>query len=74
MGPNAAAEMLWRLKQAAGNADAYTSPLGITDEDYLNTDTHSLERNYLVGQDCERVPHAGFTGEDVGGGRSLFLA
>ncbi len=29
VGPSAVAEMLWRLKQAAGNADAYISTLGI---------------------------------------------
>ncbi len=69
----AAAEMLWRLKQATGNADAYIPPLGITYQEYLHTDVHSVERNYLVDQDCEKVPHAGLTGEDFGGGRTLLL-
>ena len=65
--------MLYRLKCAAGNADAYISPLGITHEEYPNVDGHSLERNFIVGQCCEKVPHAGFTGEDFGGGRALLL-
>ena len=73
VGPSAAAEMIWRLKQAAGNADAFISPIGITYEEFLNIDRESYQKNFILGQDCEKVNHAGFTDEDFGGGRALLL-
>ena len=65
--------MYYRLKCAAGNHDAYLSPIGITFEEFLNNDTNTGERNFLIGQDLETVAHAGFTGEDFGGGRAFLL-
>ena len=72
-GPEAAAEIYYRLKCAAGNHDAYLSPIGITFDEFLNNDTNTGERNFLTGQDLETVAHAGFTGEDFGGGRAFLL-
>ena len=71
VGPEAASEMYYRLKCAAGNHDAYLSPIGITFEEFLNNDTNTGERNFIIGQDLEKVAHAGFTGEDFGGGGSV---
>ena len=71
VGPEAASEMYYRLKCAAGNHDAYLSPIGITFEEFLNKDSNTGERNFLIGQDLEVVAHAGFTGEDFGGGKSI---
>ena len=36
VGPEAASEMYYRHKCAAGNHDAYLSPIGITFEEFLN--------------------------------------
>ncbi len=38
VGPRSAAEIVWRLKQAAGNADAYISSLVINSEALLGID------------------------------------
>ena len=73
VGPQAAAEMFYRLKCAAGNHDFYLSPIGIKYEEYLNVDGNTGQRNFLIGQCCEKVSHAGFTGEDFGGGRAFLL-
>ena len=62
--------MYWRLQQAAGST--LLSPLGITFEEFLNIDS-SGEQSYLIALDMEKVPHAGFTSEDFGGGRQLLL-
>ena len=61
------------MKCAAGNHDTYISPVGITYQEYLNEDTHTGERSFIIGQSTEKVMHAGFTGEDFGGGRALLL-
>ena len=61
------------MKCATGNHDAYLSPIGITFEEFLNQDTNTGERNFLIGQDLETVVHAGFTGEDFGGGCAFLL-
>ena len=60
VGPEAASEMYYRLKCAAGNHDAYLSPIGITFEEFLNTDENTRERDFIIGQDLELVAHAGF--------------
>ena len=73
VGPEAAAEMIYRLKCAAGNHDMSISPLSITYEEYLNVDQHSEQRSFIIGQALEKVSHTGFTGEDFGGGRALLL-
>ena len=62
-----------RPRCTAGNHDAYLSPIGITFEEFLNNDTNTGERNFLIGQNLEVVDHAGFTGEDFGGGRAFLL-
>ena len=66
IGPRGAAEMYWRLQQAA-------SPLGITFAEFLNTDESSERKSFLLALDLEKVSHAGFTGEDLGGGRQLLI-
>ena len=60
------------MKCAAGNHDAYLSPIGITFEEFLNQDTNTRARSFLIGQDLETVAHAGVTGEDFGGGARFF--
>ena len=42
-------------------------------EEYLNTDIKTEQQISLIAQDLETVAHAGFTGEDVGGGRAFLL-
>ena len=69
IGPRGAAEMYWRLQQAAGAS--LLSPLGITFAEFLNTDESSDRKSFLLALDMEKVSHAGFTGEDMGGGRQL---
>ena len=44
-------------------------PLGITFQEFLNTD----ESSELLALDMGKVSHAGFTGEDMGGGRQLLI-
>ena len=69
IGPRGAAEMYWRLQQAAGAS--LLSPLGITFAEFLNTDESSDRKSFLLALDIEKVSHAGFTGEDMGGGRNV---
>ena len=45
----------------------------ISFEEYLGTDVYTATRSFLLGQDCEKVPHAEFTSEDFGGGWALLL-
>ena len=71
VGPRAAAEMYWRLQQAAGAT--LLSPLGITFQEFLNTDDSSNRKSLMLALDMEKVAHAGFTGEDLGGGRQLLI-
>ena len=73
MGPDDVAQMFHRLKCAAGNDDAYISPIGITLEEFLGTDAYTGERNLILGQDLEKSKHASWTGADFGGGRALLL-
>ena len=63
--------MYWRLQQAAGAS--LLSPLGITFAEFLNTDLSSNRKSFLLALDTEKVSHAGFTGEDLGGGRQLLI-
>ena len=63
--------MYWRLQQAAGAS--LLSPLGITFAEFLNTDESSNRQSFIAAIDCEKVAHAGFTGEDFGGGRQLLI-
>ena len=49
------------------------SPLGITFSEFLNTDLSSNRKSFLLALDMEKVSHAGFTGEDLGGGRQLLI-
>ena len=63
--------MCWRLQQAAGAT--LLPPLGITFQAFLNTDESSVKKSLLLALDMEKVPHAGFTGEDLGGGRQLLI-
>ena len=71
IGPHAAADICWRLKQATGST--VVSPVGITFEEFLNIDASSNKQSFVIGIDMEKVAHAGFTGEDTGGGRQLLL-
>ena len=71
IGPRGAAEMYWRLQQAAGAS--LLSPLGITFQEFLNTDLSSNRQSFILALDTEKVSHAGFTGEDFGGGRQLLI-
>ena len=71
VGPRAAAEMYWRLQQATGAT--LVTPVGITFEEFLNIDRYSFDQSYIAALDMEKVSHAGFTGEDLGGGRQLLL-
>ena len=66
-----AAEMYWRLQQAAGAS--LLSPLDITFAEFLGTDDSSDRKSFLLALDMEKVSHAGFTGEDLGGGRQLLI-
>ncbi len=70
IGPNAAAEIYWRLQQAAGAT--LVTPIGITFEEFLNNDGLGTQ-SFCIGIDCEAVAHAGFTGLDFGGGGQLLL-
>ncbi len=63
--------MYWRLQQAAGAS--LLSPLGINFAEFLNTHLSSNRQSFLLALDCEKVSHAGFTGEDFGGGRQLLI-
>ena len=63
--------MYWRLQQAAGAS--LLSPLGITFAEFLNTDESSNRQSFIAALDCEKVAHAGFTGEDFGGDRQLLI-
>ena len=63
--------MYWRLQQATGAT--VVTPLGITFEEFLNVDVKSHEQSYVAALDLEKVSHAGFSGEDFGGGRQLLL-
>ena len=71
IGPRGAAEMYWRLQQAAGAT--LMNPLGITFQEFLNTDESSNRQSFMLALDCEKVAHAGFTGENFGGGRAFLL-
>ena len=66
-----AAEMYWRLQQAAGAS--LLPPLGITFQEFLNTDESSDRESFIASLDMEKLRHAGFTGEDMGGGRQLLI-
>ena len=61
----------WRLQQAAGAS--LLSALGITWAEFLNTDESSERKSFLLALDMEKVSHAGFIGEDMGGGRQLLI-
>ena len=61
---------LLALQQAAGAT--LLSPLGITFQEFLNTDAESDEKSFIIALDLEKVSHAAFTGEDFGGGRQFF--
>ena len=37
------------------------------------TDESSERKSFLLALDLEKVSHAGFTGEDLGGGRQLLI-
>ena len=63
--------MYWRLQQAAGAT--LMNPLGITFQEFLNTDLSSNRQSFILALDTEKVSHAGFTGEDFGGGRQLLI-
>ena len=63
--------MYWRLQQAAGAS--LLPPLGITWAEFLNTDESSNRQSFILALDIEKVRHAGFTGEDMGGGRQLLI-
>ena len=63
--------MYWRLQQAAG--EPLLSPLGITFQEFLNTDESSEKKSFLLALGMEKVDHAGFTREDLGGGRQLLI-
>ena len=63
--------MYWRLQQAAGAT--LLSPLGISFEEFLNLDEVSNRKSFIAALDMEKVSHAGFTGEDIGGGRQLLI-
>ena len=63
--------MYWRLQQAAGAT--LMNPLGITFQEFLNTDTSSNRQSFMLALDTEKVSHAGLTGEDFGGGRQLLI-
>ena len=54
-------------------ARRYCPPLGITFAEFLNTDESSNRKSFLLALDLEKVSHAGFTGEDMGGGRQLLI-
>ena len=71
VGPKGAAEMYWRLQQAAGST--LMTPLGTTFAEFLNTDESSNRQSFVLAVDTEKVSHAGFTGEDFGGGRAFLL-
>ncbi len=58
--------MYWRLQQATGAT--VVTPLGITFEEFLNIGERGTQ-SFIIGLDLEKVSHAGFTGEDFGGGR-----
>ena len=49
------------------------NPLGITFQEFLNTDESSGRQSFMLALDTEKVSHAGFTGEDFGGGRQLLI-
>ncbi len=70
IGPAAAAEIYWRLQQATGAT--LVTPIGITFGEFLCNDGLGTQ-SFIIGLDCEKVAHAGFTGEDFGGGRQLLL-
>ena len=63
--------MYWRLQQATGAT--LVTPVGITFEEFLNIDEASHNQSFMLALDMEKVSHAGFTGEDTGGGRQLLL-
>ena len=71
IGPRGAAEMYWRLQQAAGAT--LLSPHGITFQEFLNTDESSEKKSFLLALDMEKVPHAGCTGEALEGGRQMLI-
>ena len=47
-------------------------PLGITYQEFLNIDASGL-RKFIYATDMEKVLHAGYSGEDFGGGRALLI-
>ena len=70
VGPNALAEIYWRLQQATGAT--IVTPLGITFEEFLNSDQFSSKQSFIIRLDLEKVSHAGFSGEDTGEDDNFF--
>ena len=61
------------LQKAAGVQGSSIAPLGMTYQEFLNTDTVSGKRSFIYATDMERIISAGFSGEDFGGGRALLI-
>ena len=72
VGPRDAAQFWFALQKAAGVVGTSVMPLGITYEEFLNVAT-SGKRSFLYATDMEKVLHAGYSGTDFGGGRTLLI-
>ena len=72
IGPRDAAQLWFALQKAAGVLGSSVMPLGITYQEFLNTDANGL-RKFIYATDMEKVLHAGYSGEDFGGGRALLI-
>ena len=73
IGPMDAAQLWFALQKAAGVVGSNLAPLGMTYQEFLNTDTRGNKRSFIFATDMEKVINAGFSGEDFGGGRALLI-
>jgi len=72
IGPRDAAQFWFALQKAAGVVGTSVMPIGITYDEFLNISS-SGKRSFIYATDLEKVAHAGYSGEDFGGGRALLI-
>ena len=73
IGPMDSAQLWFALQKAAGVQGSSIAPLGMTYQEFLNTDTRTGKRSFIYATEMEKVISAGFSGEDFGGGRALLI-
>ena len=70
IGPRDAAQFWFALQKAAGVVGTSVMPIGTTNDEFLCI-AASGKRSFVYATDQDNMAHAGYSGEDFGGGRAL---